>query len=157
MSTTVVLLDHTDPATAAAIHAIRMAAYAQEAALLRADPFPPLERTVEDVRADPAQHYGAHLDGMLAGVVSLACGEDVVDIESLVVAPACQRRGIGAALVRFSITHAGRRRLTVSTGVGNLPAVALYRSLGFAETGRRLVGPQPLEVAAFVRPPGQPA
>lgn len=60
-------------------------------------------------------------------------GRDVdgVDIDRLVVDPAIYRRGAGRKLVQAVLTRAGHRRTIVSTGWSYLPALALYRELGF--------------------------
>ena len=141
-------LDHHHLAVAERIHAIQMAAYAQEAALLEAVSFPPLQRQVVDVQRAEGDFLGAFLDGQLAGSLSVEPGsvEHELTISSLTVAPEFQRRGLGRALVAAVLREFTFRRLTVSTGARNLPALALYAEFGFVEFSRRLVGEEQLEV-----------
>lgn len=142
------LLDHHDLTVAERIHAIQQAAYAQEAALLGAVSFPPLQRQVLDVQKTAGHFLGAFLDGQLAGSLSVELGtvEHELTISSLTVAPEFQRRGLARALVAAVLREFTFRRLTVSTGARNLPALALYAEFGFVEFSRRLVGEEQLEV-----------
>ena len=52
-------------------------------------------------------------------------------IARLFVAPGALRRGVGTALVRRALDEAGGRRVRVGTAAANVPALALYRRLGF--------------------------
>ena len=142
------LLDHHDLAVAERIHAIQMAAYAQEAVLLGAISFPPLQRQVIDVQRTEGQFLGVFLDGQLAGTLSVEPGnvEHELTISSLTVDPEFQRRGLGRALIAAVFSEFAFRGLTVSTGARNLPALALYAEFGFVEFSRRLVGEEQLEV-----------
>ena len=63
-------LDHRLPAVARQIHAIRRAAYKQEAELLAVAHFPPLERALEDVLNSSETFVGALQDNILVGVLS---------------------------------------------------------------------------------------
>jgi ribosomal-protein-alanine N-acetyltransferase len=56
------------------------------------------------------------------------------------VTPAARRRGIASALVLEAAKHAaelGAERVFLEVNATNLPAIALYKRLGFAEVGRR--------------------
>jgi ribosomal protein S18 acetylase RimI-like enzyme len=141
-------LDHRDLAVAERIHAIQMAAYAQEAVLLGVVSFPPLERQVMDVQRTEGHFLGAFLDGQLAGSLSIEPGrpEHELTISSLTVDPDFQRRGLGRVLVAAVFREFAFRGLTVSTGSRNLPALTLYAQFGFVEFSRRLVGEEQLEV-----------
>jgi ribosomal protein S18 acetylase RimI-like enzyme len=142
------LLDHHDLSVAERIHAIQMAAYVQEAALLGTVSFPPLQRQVVDVQRAEGHFLGAFLDGQLGGTLSVELGsvKHEITISSLTVDPAFQRRGLGRALVAAVIREFAFRSLTVSTGARNLPALGLYAQFGFVEFGRRRVGEEQLEV-----------
>lgn len=64
---------------------------------------------------------------------------DEVELLLLAVDPAQRRRGIGRALLDRELAAAatrGARRLLLEMREGN-PAIALYRSAGFGEIGRR--------------------
>jgi [ribosomal protein S18]-alanine N-acetyltransferase len=75
--------------------------------------------------------------------VALGTPPELQDVEVL---PAHRRRGVATALTRAAeeaVAAAGHRRLTLTVSVGAAPAQALYRSLGYADTGlppRRVVG-----------------
>ena len=65
---------------------------------------------------------------------------EAAEILTLAVAPAARRRGIGAALVRAAAglaAQGGADNLFLEVAQDNPAAQALYRSLGFAEAGRR--------------------
>lgn len=131
-------LDHRDPAMAALIHAILMPAYAQEAALLGVTAFAPLQRTVDDLRADDDAYLGAFLGTRLVASLSIGPDTDAGEedagqwlISSLVVQPEFQRRGIARTLLGEALRAGAGRVFTVTTGLANAPALALYQGLGF--------------------------
>lgn len=147
------LLHHRDRTTAEFIHAIQMAAYAQEADLLGARHFPSLERTVDDIQAANERFIGA-LDGtLIIGALSTATDEEVgaINVTSLVVAPHRQRQGIGRQLLAFAIANCDDTDFTVSTGIRNGPSMALYSEFGFVECKRWFVGAEPLELVKLLR------
>ena len=72
------------------------------------------------------------------------------EILTLAVAPAARRQGIGAMLVETAAARAaqgGAQSLFLEVAQDNPAAQALYRSLGFAEAGRR--------AAYYARPEGR--
>jgi ribosomal protein S18 acetylase RimI-like enzyme len=148
-------IDHRERAMAERIHAIHVAAYSQEAKLLGAVSFPPLERTVADIAAAQARYVGAYLDETLVGVIALE-GESAtaaVLISSLVVLPSFQRMGVARALLTTVMNEVPSRSLTVSTGSHNAPALALYKQSGFVEVRRYLVGAERLPMVELCRRP----
>ncbi|TVQ58873.1 MAG: N-acetyltransferase [Phycisphaerales bacterium] len=149
--------DHRDPGVARAIHAVQMAAYAQEAALLGARDFPPLRRTVDDIRRGAERFLVAVDEGAIVGALGLAPDDELrtLNIDSLVVAPERQREGVGRALVAAAIDRHAAAPLSVSTGVKNLPALALYAGFGFTESHRAFKGEDPIEVVTLRRAPSQ--
>lgn len=76
--------------------------------------------------------------GEIAGIVALKdLGDGVGEIKSMRTAPTMLRRGVGGALLRHLIDHAGAagyRRLSLETGTGAEfeAATALYLRHGFA-------------------------
>lgn len=65
---------------------------------------------------------------------------DEVHLLNLCVAPDCQRRGLGAALLASSIASAhasGFASMLLEVRPSNTAALALYRRAGFAQIGRR--------------------
>ena len=147
-------LDHASLAIATRIHAIHMAAYAQEAALIEAVSFPPLNGTVDAVRSSTERYFGVHVGQALAGVAGIAPDlEGGFWIASFVVAPEWQRRGAGRALLQRVLERHAGHALHVETAARNLPALALYRQAGFVDVRRRVVGVDALELVSLIRPP----
>jgi ribosomal-protein-alanine N-acetyltransferase len=65
---------------------------------------------------------------------------DEAEILTVAMAPSGRGRGFGAILLRphlEALSRLGVRRVHLEVEDGNAPALALYRRLGFAETGRR--------------------
>jgi ribosomal-protein-alanine N-acetyltransferase len=78
----------------------------------------------------------AELDGSVAGFIvtrPTAPGEN--EILNLAVAPAYRRRGVARALLEAELAASGAWRLEVRES--NAAARALYRTLGFRESGHR--------------------
>ena len=74
-------------------------------------------------------------------LASLPPGAGTAEILNLVVAPPLRRRGLGTLLMEEALrrmVHAGAGRVWLEVRASNLPALALYRRMGFRETGRRL-------------------
>lgn len=78
-----------------------------------------------------------------AALLGFAIFQRVLDEASLLniaVEPTQQGRGLGAALLRHlleSLAQQGVSRLLLEVRCGNLPAIRLYRRLGFVDDGRR--------------------
>jgi ribosomal protein S18 acetylase RimI-like enzyme len=147
----VAAMDHRVLADAQRLHALQMAAYAQEAALLGARSIPPLERTVLDIQSGCETYLAAFEHSTLIGALGLEQDSGEIHIASLVVAPTWQRQGVARALMRALLAQHGAQNLTVQTAARNLPALALYAQFGFIETQRWLVGPEPLELVKLQR------
>lgn len=146
-------VDHRLPDNARQLHAIQMAAYRQEADLLGAVDFPPLQRSVADIAQSSESYVGAYIGDELVGAISTCRDEEdpAVNIASLVVSPAHQRRGVARTLVRAVIAQHAGVALTVQTGAGNAPVLALYEEFGFVECRRWLAGDPPLELVRLRR------
>ena len=107
---------------ALSIHAMQIAAYRQEAALLGAREFPPLNRTLRDVMASSDSFFGAFDGEELLGVISLEQrNENEVSISSLTVAPPFQRLGVAGPWSRVSRGGPGVRRSLFSQERKTLP------------------------------------
>jgi ribosomal protein S18 acetylase RimI-like enzyme len=133
---------------------VQMAAYAQEAALLGAKRFPPLERTVQDLESGAERFLAVWAASALVGALGYepGPGDTGMTIASLVVDPAWQRRGLGRSLVAAALARFADAPVWVSTGALNHPARALYSQFGFVEHSRSFVGPEPLEIIGLIRP-----
>jgi ribosomal protein S18 acetylase RimI-like enzyme len=141
-------VDHRTLLISQQLHAVQMIAYAQEAKLLGAVYFPPLDCTVDEVQATDEVFLAAFMNQELVGAASVWPDPEGMgmNIASLVVAPQFQRQGIGAALMASVLATHGRGRITVQTGAKNLPALSLYARAGFVELRRWFVGREPLEL-----------
>jgi len=135
----IVELNHRARVVATAIHHLQIVAYRQEAALIGATDFPPLRVTIDDLLASNETFCGALLDGQLCGVIGFEEEGTSTQISSLVIAPDMQRRGTGIALVRHVLGRCKGKDVRVTTAALNVPAIALYRCIGFVESGRMLV------------------
>ncbi len=125
-------------ADVAAVLRVQLEAYAVEARLLADDRIPALHETEADLRAAGLRWLlERDDDGTVTGALGLRVEAGVVDIDRLVVDPACHRRGIGRRLVLRALSSA--ERAVVSTGRANTPARALYERLGFTHDGDREV------------------
>ena len=104
-------LDHHDGATAERIHAVLLPAYAQEAVLLQAQPFPPLGRTVRDIQRSPDSFTGAWRGDELLGAVSVGADDEPGQrcVSMLVVHPQHQRQGVARCLMTDQIGRASCR------------------------------------------------
>lgn len=87
------------------------------------------------------RHYLVALrDGVLVGYAGLCAYPDEAFVQTLAVAPAAQKEGLGARLLQALLDEASRRRKrTVSLEVraDNDPARRLYERFGFRETSVR--------------------
>ena len=76
----------------------------------------------------------------MVGFVVGQLAADEAEILSLGVRADRQRHGIGRKLVEAlarAVKKAEARRLFLEVGAGNVPALGLYKSMGFEEVGRR--------------------
>jgi GNAT superfamily N-acetyltransferase len=70
----------------------------------------------------------------------------VGNFEPVATHPAFQRHGYGTAVLREGcrrLARAGMHRAIVRTGAGNVPAIALYRSVGFIDAHREVTFRRP--------------
>lgn len=154
-------LDHRQAAVAGQVHAVMQLAYAQEAALLRVHQgsqhelplFPPLQTTVADLQRSVEFHIGAFAGDTLRGVVTVGPDDepDQLCIGMLVVHPSAQRQGIARALMQDALQRGQGMVFTVATAAANLPALALYRALGFVDYRRGSMGAEQLALVKLRR------
>lgn len=145
------LADLGDRRNAEAVHAVQMAAYEQEAALLGVQDFVPLRRSVDDLMRESARFTVARVDGSVVGAIGVDTRQEAVNIDSLVVLPEHQRRGIARRLLEHVIDEYGARAITVQTGAANTPALGLYARYGFVEIDRWRSGEEELEIVRLRR------
>lgn len=76
----------------------------------------------------------------LVGVAAFQCAGGAASLDTLTVAPAFRRQGVGRALLRAAFAQLcseGAVFCFLEVRESNAPAIALYQSLGFAAVGRR--------------------
>jgi ribosomal-protein-alanine N-acetyltransferase len=79
----------------------------------------------------------AESDGKAMGYLSAVSLGQTLGIEEVAVLPEHRRMGLGRALVARALSTA--QGAVISVAESNVPARALYRSLGFRQTARRVV------------------
>lgn len=98
------------------------------------------EALKEELENPQAVFLVAEENEQVLGYVGMhvVCGEGYMD--NLAVFPHARRKGVGKALVEALIVWLKRNEglfLTLEVRPSNQAAISLYRSLGFAEAGRR--------------------
>lgn len=78
---------------------------------------------------------------------------DRIHIGSLGVHPDCFRRGFGRGLLERVVDRFPGRRITVSTGAANAPAIRLYEGLGFAIAKRWATPKEGIPMVTLERAP----
>ena len=82
----------------------------------------------------------AEEDGAVCGYVGSQTVLDETDMMNIAVRPDCRRKGIAAALIAELVSRLkarGRRMLRLEVRESNLPAIALYKAMGFTQLGLR--------------------
>lgn len=113
------------------IYAIFQVSYAVEAALLKCEDFPPLNRSIEAIQLSQSIFYGYFINHSLAAVMELEEKPNHVHVRSLTVDPKYFRQGIGFKLLQYVKDHFDADMITVETGHDNSPAVQFYLNFGF--------------------------
>lgn len=78
-------------------------------------------------------------DDLVGAVLARVIGDES-EILMVVTAPERRRHGLGRSLMTAAIEEAAQRgssRIFLEVSCDNLPALELYRSLGFVDAGRR--------------------
>ena len=147
-------LDLSDEAIARPLLELQRESYAVEAALIGDDRIPQLTETLDALRAAGLDWLGAFDDTGLTGAVAwTVLPDETVDIHRLIVAPRAFRRGVATALLDGLDALLPGRRILVSTGAANVPAITLYERRGFRLVREREVVPG-LAVAELTRSAG---
>lgn len=113
------------------IYEIFQSSYAVEAQILNHSDFPPLKRTTNNIQNSQTQFYAYQLGDKTCAVMELEANKRHIHINSLTVAPAFFRQGIGFKLLNFIRDELQPDSLSVETGHANAPAVNFYLNFGF--------------------------
>ena len=126
------IVNHKDEIVAENILSIQLPAYKVEADLIGFGGIPQLLDTVEDIK-DSEELFLGRLDGSnLVGFLSYKVTDELIDICRLVVDPNHFRKGIASELLNYLLTvKANEKKVVVSTGAKNVPAITLYEKHNF--------------------------
>lgn len=114
------------------IRRVLQASYREEARLLGIDDFPPLRRSLAEIRGSSTLFFGARQGDELVAVAEVDPGGGPgVHIDSLVVHPSAFRLGVGSRLLDDLLDRWAAGPITVSTAKANRPALGLYAKKGF--------------------------
>lgn len=113
---------------------LQLEAYKSEAKLLEITDFPPLRQKAQELLHSGESHYGAKFSGQLVGAISYERSEEpkTISISSLVVRPQYYRQGIARTMLNEFFALVPALNYVVQTANLNMPAINLYRSLGFS-------------------------
>lgn len=136
------LVNHKDEMVAESILSIQLPAYKVEADLIGFDGIPQLLDTVEDIKNSKELFLGK-LDGSkLVGFLSYEDTEELIDICRLVVDPNHFRKGIASELIDYLLSiQTNGKKVVVSTGAKNVPAITLYERHNFKKIANIEVEP----------------
>lgn len=87
----------------------------------------------------PRMSILGRIDDRSAGTLFLAIDGPVAMVHAVVIRPGVRRQGVAGWLIRaaaMQAQRAGAERLALAVALDNDPAIALYRKLGFTESGR---------------------
>lgn len=149
------ILRHQQRLIATQIHAVLLLAYAQEAVLLGVKNFPPLKQTAADIQASEEFFLGSYDGQALIGIISVRPDDEPgqINIASLAVHPAHQRKGVARALLTDALQRADGATFSVATAAKNAPALALYEQFGFMACRWGTIGNEALALVKLRRAP----
>lgn len=115
---------------------IQKAAYKIEAERIGYDKIPPLQESLSELQASNEIFYGYYLDNILVGLLSFKVKDYILDIHRMAVHPTFFRRGIANSFLQFIEKNKyGAKKIIVSTGKENTPAIHLYLKNGYIKIG----------------------
>lgn len=126
-------LDHSKPVTASEIYEVFQASYAVEARLLRAEYFPPLLRTAQDLKKSKNEFWAYYKKDAIVAISEIKVEPSLTHIQSLVVLPSHFRKGIAGKMILHVFNFYQSKSYIVETGLENNPAIMLYKKYGFDE------------------------
>ena len=133
-----------NPEDARNILALQKLAYQSEALLYNNDKLPPLVQTLEEMEQDirTMTVLKAVQDREIIGSVRANRENGICRIGRLIVAPACQGRGIGTKLMQaVEDAFPLARAFELFTGDKSVRNIRLYERLGYVRTRTQVVSP----------------
>ncbi|WP_371321659.1 GNAT family N-acetyltransferase [Robertmurraya korlensis] len=125
-------LDVTDEKVADIILKLQIPSYMVEAKLINFYDIPPIKDTVETLQNCGEKFFGYFIGNELCGAISFKVEGKTLDIHRLTVHPNHFRKGIANQLLAFIEEQVeGMKKLIVSTGSENKPAIEFYLQRGF--------------------------
>jgi ribosomal protein S18 acetylase RimI-like enzyme len=131
----IIFLRHQEPMVAQAITALQRRSYRAEAELIGFPDLPPLKESPGELMQSREHFSGIRVRSGLVALIAVESSTAELVISRLCVAPDHTRRGLATRLVRHVMTDTDTR-VVVETATANLPALSLYRKLGFTEAHR---------------------
>lgn len=137
----IVYLNDINVALADEILAIQIPSYNIEATLIGFSEIPQLKDSVDSIMMSGESFIGYRLEHEWAGFLSYSVEKDTMEICRLVVHPRHFRKGVGGKLIKASLALASGKKITVSTGSENQPALNLYQHFGFEKVNEIEIAP----------------
>jgi ribosomal protein S18 acetylase RimI-like enzyme len=129
----IISLDQHSDLVAAEIYRLFQRSYQKEAELIGRVDFPPLNRSSEQIKQSNTRFLGCRQENTLAAVIEMELQGAQLEIHSLVVDPDYFRQGHAMRFIEYVLFSNSWERSSVETAEQNLPAIRLYKKLGFTE------------------------
>ena len=126
-------LDNTVYENAKLIWKVFQLSYSVEARILNTENFPPLKRSIKNIQESNNNFFISEIEDVVNGVIEIDEELESIHIQSLVVLPSEFRKGIASKMLDFILDLYKKNKITVETGVDNIPAVNLYLRFKFNE------------------------
>jgi ribosomal protein S18 acetylase RimI-like enzyme len=127
---------------------VQLPAYKIEAEIIGYPDLPPLKDTANTLQITGETFFGYFIGEELCGAVSFKQEKGVLDIHRLIVHPEYFRKGIAQKLLNYIERRPMIKKMIVTTGAKNTPAVAFYLKNGFKEVKKIDVN-KSLTITAF--------
>lgn len=127
-------INHQDRNISKQIVSVQIPAYKIEAQIIGFDGIPQLKDTVDTIETSSEIFIGYTQEDRLIAFLSYLQEENEFDICRLVVHPNYFKQGIARKLLKYFLNEivSPPKKVIVSTGADNVPAINLYKSEGFA-------------------------
>lgn len=126
-------LENSNGEVAKQIFTVFQRSYKIEAQLIGTVDFPPLLRSINDIKNSETQFYGFIENECIAAVIEIVMENKQLEINSLTVDPKYFRQGIAGRLISYILENMDFSQAIVETAAINLPAIQLYKKYGFVE------------------------